>query len=166
MYGVPALAWRTDNGGEVWGSDESRIAIASHHCVMESTGGYDSVSNGKADTCAKSCKTTTFSLLFISALARNYWCFSIMYAAGLLNMRPHSDRCAPSFEEWTGKHVDIGDCQVFGSRTHVVIQRKTRTNSDIALQTQSGTYLGIQGTPCIVMLEDDQGSLRSPPMWW
>jgi hypothetical protein len=159
-YGVPALAWRTDDGGELWGSDEFRVTVASQHCVMESTGGYNSTSNGKAETRVKSCKNTTFYLLYMSALARNYWCFAIMHAAGLLNMRPRSDGCAPSFEEWTGKRVDIGDCRVFGSRTHAVIQQKTRATSDIAPRTHSGTYLGIQGTPRIVMLQDDQASLR------
>jgi hypothetical protein len=112
-YGVPALAWRTDNGGELWGSNEFRVAVASQHCVMESTGGYNSASNGKAETRVKSCKNITFSLLYMSAIARNYWCFAIMHVAGLLNMRPHSDGRAPSFEEWTGKCVDIGDCRVF-----------------------------------------------------
>jgi hypothetical protein len=49
---------------------------------------------------------------------------------------------------------------VFGSHTHAVIQRKTRANSDLALQTHSSTYLGIQSTPQIVMLEDKQRCLR------
>jgi hypothetical protein len=94
-----------------------------------------------------------FSLLYMSALACNYWCFSIMHTAGLLNAHPLSGSCAPSFEGWTGKHVDIGDCRVFGSRTHAVIQC-------LVLQTHSGTYLGIQGTPHTVMLEDDQRPLH------
>jgi hypothetical protein len=158
-YAVPALAWRTDNGGELWGSSEFRVAAASQHCVMESTGGYNSASNGKAETRVKACRNTTFSLLYMSGLARNYWCFAIMHATYLLNLRPRSDGRAPSSEDWTGRRVDISDCRVFGSRTHAVIQRKSR-NSDLALRTHSGTHLGIQGTPRIVMLEDDQRCLR------
>jgi hypothetical protein len=49
-----------------------------------------------------------------------------------------------------------------GSTLVIVVylaQRKTRANSDIALCTHLGTYLGTQGTPFIVMLEDEQGSL-------
>jgi hypothetical protein len=41
-----------------------------------------------------------------------------------------------------------------------VIQRKTRANSDLALRTHSGIYLGIQGTPRILILEDDNRCLR------
>jgi hypothetical protein len=96
---VATLAWCTDNGGKLWGSDEFLVAVASQHCVMESTGGYNSASNGKAETHVKNCKNTTFSLLYMLGLARNYWCFAIMHAAGLVNMRPRSDGRAPSFEE-------------------------------------------------------------------
>jgi hypothetical protein len=127
---------------------------------MESTGGYNSASNGKAETRVKACKNTTFSLLYMSGLPRNYWCFAIMHAPYLLNLCPHSDGQAPSVEEWTDKTVNIADCRVFGSRTHAVIQRKTRANSDLALRTHSGIYLGIQGTPRIVILEDDNHCLR------
>jgi hypothetical protein len=62
-YGVPALAWHTNNGGELWGSSEFRVAIASQLCVMENTGGYNSASNGKAEMHVKACKNTSFSLL-------------------------------------------------------------------------------------------------------
>jgi hypothetical protein len=90
-YGVPALAWRTANGGELWGSTEFRVTVASQHCVMESTGGYNSASNGKAETRVKACKNTTFSLLYMSGLPRNYWCFAIMHATFLLNLRLRYD---------------------------------------------------------------------------
>jgi hypothetical protein len=159
-YGVPALAWRTDNGGELWGSSEFRVAVASQHCVMESTGGYNSAGNGKAETRVKACKNTTFSLLYMSGLPRNHWCFALMHGVFLLNLRPRSDGRLPSFEAWTDKPVDISDCRVFGSRTHAVIQRKTRASSDLSLRTHSGVYLGIQGTPRIVLLKDDQQCLR------
>ena len=33
-YGVSALVWRTDNFGELWGSSEFRVAVASQDCVM------------------------------------------------------------------------------------------------------------------------------------
>ena len=159
-YGVPALAWRTDNGGELWGSSEFRVAVASQHCVLESTGGYNSASNGKAETRVKACKNTSFCLLYMSGLARNYWCYALMHAVYLLNLRPHVDGRVPSSEEWTGKRVDLSSLRLFGSRAHAVIQRKTRASSDLALRTNSGTYLGIQGTPRIVMLEDALGCVR------
>jgi hypothetical protein len=82
-----------------------------------------------------------------------------MHGVFLLNLCPCSDGRSPSFYEWTGKPVDILDCLVFGSRTHTVINRKTRANSDLALQIHSGTYLGIRGTPRIVILEDDKRCL-------
>jgi hypothetical protein len=137
-YRVPALAWRTDDGGELWGSSAFRVAVTSQHCVMESTGGYNSASNGKAETRVKACKNTTFSLLYMSGQPRNYWCFALMHGCGLLNMRPFSDGREPSFEQWTGRSVDISHCRIFGSGTHAVIQRKTRANSDLALRTHSG----------------------------
>jgi hypothetical protein len=141
-YTVPALAWCTDNGGGLWGSSEYRVAVASQHCVMESTGGYkNSASNRKAETKVKACKFTTFSLLYMSGLARNYWCFAIMHATYLLNLWPRSDGCAPSSEERTGKCVDISDCGIFRLCTHAIIPHKRRANSDLALQTHSGTYL-------------------------
>jgi hypothetical protein len=98
-YSVPALAWCTDNRGELWGSSEFRVAVASQHCVMESTGGYNSASNDKAEPQVKACKTTSFSLLYMSGLARNYWCFAIMHGVFLLNLRPRSDGRTPSFEQ-------------------------------------------------------------------
>jgi hypothetical protein len=70
---------------------------------MESTGSYSSVSNGKAETCVKACKNMTFSLLYMSGLACNYyWCFAIIHTMFLLNLRPHSDGRTPSYEEWKG----------------------------------------------------------------
>jgi hypothetical protein len=159
-YRVPALAWRTNNGGELWGSSAFRVAVTSQHCVMESTGGYNSASNGKAETRVKACKNTTFSLLYMSGQPRNYWCFVLMHGCGLLNMRPFSDGREPSFEQWTGRSVNISHCRIFGSRTHAVIQRKTRANSNLALRTHSVICLCSQGTPRIVLLQDDNKCLR------
>ena len=83
-----------------------------------------------------------------------------MHGMFLLNLRPCSDGRPPSFQSWTDKVVDVSDCpRVFGSRTHAVIQRKTCASSDLSLQTHSGTYLGTQGTPRIVLLKDDHQCL-------
>jgi hypothetical protein len=45
-------------------------------------------------------------------------------------------------------------------RHFLIIQHKTQANSDLALRTHSGTYLGIQGTPCIAILENGKRYLH------
>ena len=78
------------------GSSEFRVAVASQHCVMESTGGYNSASNGKAETRVKACKNTAFSLLsiclaflaIVGALHSCTACFSLIFDPVLMVAHP------------------------------------------------------------------------------
>ena len=53
---------------------------------LKSASGYNSASNGKAETSVKACKNIAFSLLYMSGLPCNDWCFALLHGMFLLNL--------------------------------------------------------------------------------
>jgi hypothetical protein len=115
-----------DGGGELWGFHALRASLLEANVVMEPTGGANLAANGKAERIIGIMSRQTQLLLFASGLNVSFWCFGIIYATLLVNLRPNSDG-DPSSHQFLHKKVpSYANLFRFGSFVYLVNQRLTR----------------------------------------
>jgi hypothetical protein len=79
---------RTDGGGELYGSQAFRSALAQIHVQTKTTGGYNAAANGLPETGGSLIKRTMRCLLVMGGREPNYWCFAAPFSQTLENIRP------------------------------------------------------------------------------
>ena len=147
---------RTDGGGELWGSTLFRQRLLEEtQVIIEPTGSENSAANGKSERGIGQVGVQTQLLLYGSALDVVYWCFAILHATTLLNIRPrHDGRPSPHamlFHNEPAKNL-LAAMRIFGSMIYKTDKRYTRRRPDSA--TIKGIWLGLHGTPQVCIYEN------------
>ncbi len=82
----PIAAIRVDEGGELARSTE--FMKMCHHQLklnVQTTGTYDSTSNGKVESPHKTLKRMSRTMLVSAGLPDSFWCFALQYAVFIHN---------------------------------------------------------------------------------
>jgi hypothetical protein len=118
--------------------------------IIEPTGSEDSAADGKSERGIGQVGVHTQLLLYGSTLDVVYWCFAILHATTLLNIRPwHNGRPSPHamlFHDEPAKNL-LAAMGIFGLMIYKTDKRYTRRRPDSA--TIKGIWLGLHGTPQI-----------------
>ena len=125
--GVPVLQLRGDEDGAFIGNTEfCGTMYKSCGLVMESTGGYASTINGKAESPHRTTKKTIRSMLMGANLDDAFWCFTGQY--GTLGYNQCKNRVTGKIpdKEWTGKSIPPHDMPIFGANVKIVRELKAQ----------------------------------------
>jgi hypothetical protein len=153
VLGFSVTMVRTDGGGELWGSKDFRRRLFEEaHVLVEPTGGENSAANGKAERSIGVLGVQAQVLLYGAGLDPIFWCFALLHAATLSNIKPRSDgRVAPHVELYVTP-PNLTSLRIFGSTIYRVDRRITRRRPESA--TKKGIWLGLHGTAAICVYMD------------
>jgi hypothetical protein len=152
VLGFSVTIVRTDGGGELWGSKDFRRRLFEEaQVIVEPTGGENSAANGKAERAIGMLGVQAQLLLYAAGLEPIFWCFALLHATTLSNIKPRSDgRLSPHIELFNTP-PNLTSLRIFGSPIYRVDRRVTRRRPDSA--TKKGIWLGLHGTAeiCVYM---------------
>ncbi len=132
--------------GELFANNELKTELAKLHIMAEPTGAYNLSQNGKAEVSITLVGLVAQCLLYGAQLPSSMWCFAVLYATFLLNVRPSNAQNGKTPHELFHKQVpNLSKAFIFGSPLHVKICRSTCHRPDP--NTLLGTFVGFQGTP-------------------
>lgn len=140
-FGVKISRFRSDNGGE-YTSKAMRSFCASKGIRMEFTVPYTPEQNGICERMNRTLVEKARSMLFDSAVDREFWGEAIQTAAYLTNRSPCSvldSNLTPS-EVWEGTKPDVSKLRVFGSPAYCHIPKERRRKLDE--KTWKGVFVG------------------------
>jgi hypothetical protein len=135
---------RTDQGGELAGSDEFITSMALRHFIVEPTGADSPNQNKQAKKYNDIFGVTVRVLLYDSGLPATFWSVALMHACYLHNRRVHKSILMTSFEAWNGFKPDLRTLRVFGSR--VCVKRTGKRRSKLDRHDFTGIFVGYTAT--------------------
>lgn len=140
-FGVKISRFRSDNGGE-YTSKAMRSFCASKGIKMELTVPYTPEQNGICERMNRTLVEKARSMLFDSAVGREFWGEAIQTAAYLTNRSPCSvlDSSVTPSEVWEGTKPDVSKLRVFGSPAYCHIPKERRKKLDE--KTRKGVLVG------------------------
>jgi hypothetical protein len=137
---------RTDGGGELYGSQAFRSALAQIHVQTETTGGYNAAANGPPETGGGLIKRTMWCLLVVGAQEPNYWCFAAPFSQTLENIRPRrKEDYRSSHAGIYGKEAMYDHLYILFPMVYILVSRASRRQDPLRRATP-GLFLGYQGT--------------------
>jgi hypothetical protein len=153
VLGFSVTMVRTDGGGELWGSKDFRRRLFEEaHVIVEPTGGENSAANGKAERAIGVLGVQAQVLLYGAGLDPVFWCFALLHAATLSNIKPRHDGRVSSHVELYITPPNLTSLRIFGSTIYRVDRRMTRRRPESA--TKKGIWLGLHGTASICVYMD------------
>ena len=129
------LVIRTDQGGELSGSEKFQKVLSLHGYTMETTAAGSSSQNGLAERPNEDIGNTLRAMLKGAALPDKYWSDALVQAIFVKNRLPHTEfqyKSTP-YTELTGKRPNLEKLRVFGCPVTVHKPGKRRTK--LASQT-------------------------------
>jgi hypothetical protein len=153
VLGFSVTIVRTDGGGELWGSAAFRKRLFEEaQVIVEPTGGENSAANGKAERAIGMLGVQAQLLLYGAGLDPIFWCFALLHATTLSNIKPRAEgRLSPHMELF-GTPPNLTSLRIFGSSIYRVDRRVTRRRPESA--TKKGIWLGLHGTAEICVFMD------------
>ena len=152
--GVSFAVLRTDGGGELWNCIDLRNKLLEQHVIMEPTGTSNSAANGKGERSIGVVCVQAQLLLYASGLEPCFWCFSLMYATLLSNIRPKANGDPSSHEVFFNSIPSYARLHIFGAYLYQVNRRLTRRRPESA--TIACRYLGSYGNSEIDVFINEQ----------
>jgi hypothetical protein len=119
--------------------------------IVEPTGGKNSAANGKAERAIGTLGVQAQLLLYAAGLDPIFWCFALLHASTLSNIKPRADGRSSPHIELFNTPPNLTSLRIFGSPIYRVDRRVTRRRPDSA--TKKGIWLGLHGTAeiCVYM---------------
>jgi hypothetical protein len=152
---------RTDGGGELYGSQVFRAALAQIHCQTETTGGYNAAANGPPETAGGLIKRTMRCLLVMGNRDPTYWCFAAPFAQMLENIRPRrKENFRSSHAGIYGKEASYDHLRILFSMIYILVSRASRRRQDPLRRATPGLFLGYQGTGRVLIYRDEAQHFR------
>ena len=126
----------TDLGGELARSSEfCNVLVEEYKCGLQTTGGYSSWLNGKAERHIRTLENTARKIRGDANLPSNLWCYSYEHATDIYGAMIHSATQESPDYLWYGVRRSIHDFRVWGC--HIEAMKGTHlTNS--ADRTETG----------------------------
>ena len=152
----PFNVLRVDHAGELYNNIAFREALAKIHCHVETTGGYSSHANGRAERSIGLLGTTTQCLLYGGGRDVTFWCYAITHACLLQGLRTSHDGMT-THERFFGVKPSLERLSVWNSRVYCVDRRPTRNRPDS--YTRKGYFLGYLGCMHVITYLSDTGKV-------
>jgi hypothetical protein len=145
VLGFSVTIVQTDSGGELWGSKAFRQRLFKEaQFIVEPTGGENSATNGKAKRAIGMLGIQMQLLLYAASLEPIFWCFALLHATTLSNIKPHPEGCMSPHVELFNTPPNLTSLRIFGSPIYCVDRCVTRCHPNFA--TKKGIWLGLHGT--------------------
>ncbi len=131
---------RTDEGGELWGSEEFRSVINEAGYLLKPTAADAPSQNGMAERPNRTLGNMVRCLLHSANLGPEYWSFALQHAVYLKNRLPHRMIQMTPYQTYTGNRPSAKYLRVFGCPIIVKLPGKRGLKLD-SIAT-SGRFLG------------------------
>ena len=141
---TPRHTIRTDNGGELAGSNEFCQTIANHGYLVEPTAPDASNQNGLAERPHKTLKEQVRCLLYMAGLGIQFWADALLHAVWLYNRMYHSGVEKTPFQAYTKRIPALDGLITFGCR--VTPKKAGRRNTAADPNSYDGIFLGYRAT--------------------
>jgi len=135
---------RTDQGGELWASQDFRKLALGAGYLLEPTGSGAPFQNGLAERPNQTFGQMVRCLLHSSGLGPEYWSYALTHAAYLKNRLPHTAIQTTPYEAYTGLRPSATHHRVFGCP--VTIKNPGKRPTKLDLNTSTGRFLGYTAT--------------------
>ena len=135
---------RTDNGGELAGSEHFRTMMAKAHYTVETTGADSPSQNGAVEKWNDTLAVTIRALLYGAGLNATFWSAALLHAVYLHNRRVHRILGKTPFEAWNGMRPNLKHLKMFGSR--VCVKQTGHRRSKLDRHDFTGIFLGYTAT--------------------
>lgn len=135
---------RTDQGGELWASQEFRQMALDAGYIVEPTGAGAPFQNGMAERPNQTFGQMVRCMLHSSGLGPEYWSFALLHAVYLKNRLPHNALDTTPYQAYTGLRPSAKYLKVFGCP--VVIKNPGRRPTKLDMNTSAGRFLGYTAT--------------------
>ena len=135
---------RTDQGGELWASQDFRKTIYDAGYLLEPTGAGAPFQNGMAERPNQTLGQMVRCMLHSSGLGPEYWSFALTHAVYLKNRLPHAAINTTPYYRYTGNRPSGANLRIFGSP--VIIKNPGKRPTKLDLHTSTGRFLGFTAT--------------------
>jgi hypothetical protein len=105
---------RTDQGGELWASQEFRRVAMEANYLVEPTGAGAPFQNGLAEHPNQTFSQMVRCMLHLSGLGPEYWSFALIHAVYLKNRLPHTAIKTTPYHTYTGVRPSAKYLKNFG----------------------------------------------------
>ena len=138
---------RTDLGGELAKSAEfCELLVAKYQCAIQTTGGYSSWLNGKAERHIKTSRNMIRAGLFDSGLPKSLWCFRVEDSTEKYNALYHTAIDDSPHYLWYNQRPHISNFRVWGC----YIEAHLPPSKSLETLTEPGYYMGITSTKAVI----------------
>ena len=148
--GYIVIIVRFDEGGELARSTEVCALLAELNIVMESTGGYSSDLLGKDERQHRTIGEMVRSMLYISNMTPDFWCYAIMYSVYIKRRWCNYPEHITPYEKWFGKKPTFHDIHIFGCPITIVPDEPKKENG----QNKVGRFLGFGASSAVLLYQD------------
>jgi hypothetical protein len=135
---------RTDNGGELAGSDEFRTKVGEHGYILETTAPDTSSQNGLAERPHRTLKEKVRCLLYTAGLGVTFWSSALLHAVWLYNRTFHTELDSTPYQMYTGRRPTVDGLLTFGCR--LTPKKSTSRGPALNPNTYDGIFLGYRAT--------------------
>ncbi len=142
---------RSDQGGELWGSQAFRETVHQAGYIMDPTAPKAAFQNAKAERPNRNFGKTVQCLLYNANLGPEYWSFALLHAVYLKNRLRHCTTNQVLLTAYTGKRPNAKRLRLFGCP--VIVCHQTRT-AKLDLNTSAGIFLGYTATDQNILYRD------------
>ena len=149
---VSRLLIRTDQGGELYKSDEFKTMCVKEGFLMEPTAADASFQNGLAERPNRSLAVIMRCLLRNSGLGPEYWSWALVHAAYIKNRLPHRSTGQTPYFGWSGKKPSIKYLRIFGCP--VIVRLPGPQPAKLDHHTAHGVFLGYTATDHNIYYQD------------
>jgi hypothetical protein len=140
----PHYTIRTDNGGELAGSDDFRQTTGQHGYILETTAPDTSNQNGLVERPHRTIKEKVRCLLYTAGLSIQFWSSALLHAVWLYNRTFHSSLDMSPYQAYTGRRPTVDGLLTFGTR---VTPKKSRSRTTaLDPNAHDGIFLGYRAT--------------------
>ncbi len=146
------LIIRTDQGGELYGSQEFQQMVDQEGYIMEPTATDSSFQNGLAERPNRTLATIMRCLLRNAGLGPEYWSWALVHAAYIKNRLPHRTTNQTPYLAWSGNKPSLKHLRIFGCP--VIVRLPGPRPAKLEHHTAHGIFLGYTATDHNVYYQD------------
>jgi Reverse transcriptase (RNA-dependent DNA polymerase) len=144
MIRPPPNIVKTDNGGELAGSQAFKNTVANHRYIVETTAPEASSQNGKGERPHRTLKEKVRCLLYTAGLGTTFWSDAIQHSAWLYNRTYHTAIDMTPYQAYTNQQPVLAKLLTFG--TKLITKKAGRRKNALDPNAYDGIFLGYGAT--------------------
>ena len=146
------LIIRSDQGGELYKSDEFQKMADSEGFILEPTAAKASFQNGMVERPNRTLARIMGCLLTNAGLGPEYWSWALIHAVYLKNRMPHRATGETPYFSWSGKKPSAKHLRIFGCP--VIVKLPGLKPAKLDHNTAHGIFLGYTATDHNIYYQD------------